>query len=437
MRDSSFEHEPGGIPNVVKLLIGLAAVGGIALLALILFREEPPEPPPEPLNPDEYLKFPNPQNDWARANAVTRLSGDRKLLGMESCRPCHEKRVREFETTNHYLTSRQASEKTILGSFQAPRHIHATDEPELSIHMRRRDDQFFQAAVLEGQPPQEFEFPINLVIGSGRTAQTYLSWRRNWLYELPVSYSSQLDCWVKSPGYLNDEADFSRPVNSQCLRCHVTYVEELPERLNQFSHDKMLLGISCERCHGSGVGHIRFHREKQGEDTIVKPAELPRQQKIELCSQCHGGDGEKFHQPIFSYHPGQPLEQFMKQEKSDGEKIGLHTAGEYGRLQRSPCFQQSEMTCTTCHNPHKNELGRAKLFSQRCIQCHEVEQCSTAHRLGEVGRERCVDCHMPKVRVWDTDLAAGDRVAYPILHDHKIGIYEELSREVEEEIGEE
>ena len=48
-------------------------------------------------------------------------------------------------------------------------------------------------------------------------------------------------------------------------------------------------------------------------------------------------------------------------------------ASHVDRLKQSSCFQNSDMTCITCHDPHKqvNTLSDEYL-DNRCMQCHEI-----------------------------------------------------------------
>jgi hypothetical protein len=74
---------------------------------------------------------------------------------------------------------------------------------------------------------------------------------------------------------------------------------------------------------------------------------------------------------------------------------GIHTANQLNRLSMSRCFQESEMTCTSCHNPHLNQRGKKVEFTASCLICHQSEHCGMADELGEKISENCVECHMP------------------------------------------
>src|SRR5262249_35472683 len=62
------------------------------------------------------------------------------------------------------------------------------------------------------------------------------------------------------------------------------------------------------------------------------------------------------------------------------------------------CFQASQMTCTTCHNPHDVPRGQqtAAHYNATCRKCH-----AAAHAAGVGGGADCASCHMPRRRAED------------------------------------
>src|SRR5581483_28740 len=61
------------------------------------------------------------------------------------------------------------------------------------------------------------------------------------------------------------------------------------------------------------------------------------------------------------------------------------------------CFQKSDMTCTTCHDPH-HKPDRATV-EQSCMKCHKPKDCGEQPRLPAAVRGECIGCHMPQ-HVW-------------------------------------
>ena len=73
-----------------------------------------------------------------------------------------------------------------------------------------------------------------MVIGCGEKGQTYLYWKGDRLFELPVSYWASLG-WVNSPGYRDGYSDFDRLTIPRCLECHATYFESRQPPINRYS----------------------------------------------------------------------------------------------------------------------------------------------------------------------------------------------------------
>jgi hypothetical protein len=96
--------------------------------------------------------------------------------------------------------------------------------------MEAKSDGFYQTAVL-GTPPAMASISkrFDIVLGSGRKGQSYLYWSGDQLFELPISYWTELGKWVNSPGYEDGSLDFSRPVTPRCLERHASFFESIPD----------------------------------------------------------------------------------------------------------------------------------------------------------------------------------------------------------------
>ena len=114
-------------------------------------------------------------------------------VGDEVCGSCHRDKLELFLKTSHHLTSRQASADAIAGSFGSGANTLKTSNPGLFFRMEAKDGRFYQTAVW-GIPPSTTKdtHPIDLVIGSGRKGQSYLYWKGDRLFQLPVSYWVEL-----------------------------------------------------------------------------------------------------------------------------------------------------------------------------------------------------------------------------------------------------
>jgi hypothetical protein len=355
------------------------------------------------------------------------------IVANAQCVSCH-KDYTDYLTTAHHLTSRSATRESILGKFD---EVLKTAEPDLFYRLESRNDGFFQTGVL-GTPPDAVSISqrFDLVIGSGRKGQTYLYWGENdQLFQLPVSYWTALDSWVNSPGYGDRTLDFSRPVLPRCLECHASFFEPVNNGTvaNRYRRTDFVLGVSCERCHGPGAQHIALNSAagnanpaqpptaKLAQQAIVNPAKLPRARQIDLCGLCHAGVGVSKTAP-FSFHAGDVLDNYIQFEKpKPDEPLDVH-GNQLELLERSKCFQSSNMTCSTCHDVHRTQRDPA-YFSDKCLQCHQVQSCGLFSKRGRTLIGKCVDCHLPN-QDSHVIFSSHDRVRIvPKVRNHWIKVY--------------
>src|SRR6202167_943467 len=192
------------------------------------------------------------------------------FAGDEACGACHREKLETFRQTDHYLTSKLPGKDSILGKFTPGTNVLKTSNPDLSFRMDERDDGFFQTAVQGIAPYITVRTErFGLEIGSGRKGQTYLFWKGDQLFQLPVSYWTELG-WVNSPGYRDGIANFDRPIIARCLACHTTYFESIPPPPNRYSRTGFVLSITCEKCHGPGREHVQRESSKASVPPLSK-----------------------------------------------------------------------------------------------------------------------------------------------------------------------
>jgi hypothetical protein len=318
------------------------------------------------------------------------------------------------------------STHSILGKFSPGANILRTSNPYLHFEMTATKDGYFESAIEQPSPSETLSHTerIDVVVGSGRKAQTYLFWKGDKLFELPVSYWTELDGWINSPGYPDGSPHFDKPVVPRCLECHSGYFEAVPQTLNRFNRNSFVLGITCERCHGPGREHVVLYSSKippPGKaEAIVNPATLPRDRQMDVCASCHSGAG-KLLAPALSFVPGKVLDDYLYVPYVPDASVDVH-GNQVQLLTSSRCFRNSAMTCITCHDVHKPQRDAAA-FSQHCLTCHKAEDCGKFPTLGAKIANNCVDCHMPlqesEALVSDTN----GRKIKPRVRNHRIGIY--------------
>ena len=351
------------------------------------------------------------------------------------CNSCHDKKTGSYHQTAHFHTSSLPTRDSIFGKFDAGKNILRTANPNLLFAMEVADAGFVQKAVVRTSPTEAIERAerFDVVIGSGRKGQTYLYWDEDRLFQLPISYWTELGEWINSPGYTDGEANFERPVGARCLECHATSFVSRGSPINAYSKDSLVLGISCEKCHGPGSEHVALYRSKTPPvsplvGAIVNPARLSRARQIELCTLCHAGIGQSLTPPL-SYGPGDELGRHLSFPPDDS-KAPLDVHGSQVQLmERSRCFKSSTtMTCTTCHDVHSPQRDLA-VFAERCLSCHKIESCRKFPTLGHAIDRRCIECHMPAQETAQIIISTvNGRSLQPKVRNHRIGIYPESPR---------
>ena len=258
---------------------------------------------------------------------------------------------------------------------------------------------------------------INYKIGSGQHTNSHLFDINGYIHQIPYTYYTQKDIADLPPGYEDGyNSRFSREIGLECMSCHNAYVNHDETSFNKYN--TISEGIDCERCHGPGEVHIK--RKLAGEiiDTskyidysIVNPSKLPLDLQFDICERCHLQGTSILAEGKFfdSFKPGMHLADFMDTylPRYDNNHSFI-MASHVDRLKQSTCFKESEMACTSCHNPHKSVTTLENTyFDNKCMKCHEI--CNDKQV------ENCASCHMPKSITSD--------IMHVTITDHKIGIH--------------
>jgi len=364
--------------------------------------------------------------------------------GSASCVKCHQDIYNTYLQTAHKNTSRPASIHSIHGSFASNENSFLFDNG-LQVKMEKHGRELYQVACQNNKVLEKHRFDITF---GGVKAETYLYWKGNQPFQLPISYFSALHSWTNSPGYAVNYINFNRPIVRRCFECHSSYIKELPqqtqsltERNAGFDQHTLIYGIDCERCHGPAANHVNFHNEfpeVKKARYMVKYDSLTRTQKLNMCAVCHSGNKSNFLISAFTFTPEKKLEDFKEPEfmhsNPNAPQLDVH-GNQNQLLASSKCFIKSNMDCATCHNTHVNERANLVLYSQRCINCHKNSIhgfTKDAPSLNAVLQKNCIDCHMPSkpsnVIVVQT---SGKGTAIPYLvRTHHIAVYPDESKKI-------
>jgi tetratricopeptide (TPR) repeat protein len=357
-------------------------------------------------------------------------------VGAQACAACHAERVTECQSTNHFRTFRVPDPAAMPAGFEAGKQLYRSQHPGLRFEMSRSGNEYFQTQICTTADGEERSpARIDLVLGAGGKAdEVYLTWHEGRLYELPVAWLFTFDCWGSSHVSAKQSGHALRESTLRCLECHNTWFAHVPGTLNEYRPDSFLMGVTCENCHGPGREHVAYHEAHpaaEAAEKIVRPARLSRERKIELCTQCHSN--AMLHRgPAFSHRPGQPLEADYKTLLAPRYTEDDHVANQIKYLRQSKCFQQSEeMTCTTCHNPHRPEPATVS-GRDACFRCHQPADCGAQEQLPAAVRDNCAGCHMPPyIKINVNFETADDDYVPPIRRcDHRIAVHPRARQEV-------
>lgn len=361
--------------------------------------------------------------------------------GTAACVTCHAAVTDTYLSTAHAKSTSVASSSTIAGSFHADSN-HFQYNEHIKVMMEKRANRFYQAAFQDGV--EKAAFPFDVVIGSGRKAQTYLYWYGANAYQLPVTYSVTAKAWVNSPNYPSDKVRFDRMVPVGCFECHSSFIERTGiherngYRVDDLNLTNIIYGIDCERCHGPAAKHVTYQTEHPNEKMarhITTYKKLSNLQRLENCAACHSGIHEPVKSP-FLFKPGEILSDYFQPDtvKRVATELDVH-GNQYQLLQASKCFKGSlqEMSCSSCHNPHRQERNNLQILSAKCMNCHAANSktfCSFADKVGSIITNNCIDCHMPaRPSKTITLQSEGEKKPTPnLVRSHLIAVYPEVAK---------
>ncbi len=403
------------------LVVAIGSAG--AAIGYWEWRESPTAPSKSFSHDDDDRGPPTPQNPG--------------YVDVEACASCHAQRVAAFKSTSHFHACREPKDGDMPPGFMPGQGEYQARDPHLKFESGYANGRFTQTAIRSNaSPPHRSTAKIDLMYGTGNGDQIYFTWKEDRLFELPVAWLFPFKRWGEQPFDPYGPSNFARTTTPRCLECHNTWIGHIPGSENQYDRSNMILGVTCEKCHGPGHRHVEFHQrhpDATSGNFIVKPRQLPRDRQMDLCGQCHSSAPQR-RGPAFSYRPGEPLEQYFRPARNKYQEND-HVADQVRYLREGKCFQHSEsMNCVTCHDPHRSQTSAEKTQAaqQACLHCHQGNDCHERDRLPAAVREDCINCHMPRfTRIQVFFHFNGDRYV-PVIRprQHRIAIEPTATQEV-------
>lgn len=362
-----------------------------------------------------------------------------QYVGMQTCRSCHAAIYDTYIQTGMGKSFDNATPQKSDAFFNHHAIVFDTISNFYYKPYFSNDSLFIHEFRLEGKDTihSRREF-VSYIIGSGNHTNSHLVNFNGFVYQAPITFYTQKQQWDLAPGFEKGfNSRFERIIAHECMTCH----NGLPEFVagSENLYKTVPNGIDCERCHGAGGLHVKeklagniVDTSKQPDYTIVNPKRLSKDLQMSLCQRCHLqgvsvlGEGKTFD----AFKPGMNLGDifhvFLPVFESKQQNFLMASQAE--RLRLSKCYQQSEMTCITCHNPHVSVKNTPKeIFNKKCQECHngnsksktqnsksvsQNSNCTVPEKERLLSGNDCSGCHMPKSGAVD--------IPHVSIHDHFI-----------------
>jgi len=313
------------------------------------------------------------------------------FVGSEACAPCHAAKLATQRETPMAQTAMPVAAAEILRSHPALSFSINKFRYQIDTHATR-------SLYTVSDENRKLSYPLTWAFGTGRVAQSYLFKKEDGnFYESRASYFTRLANLdftparaLLSPSSIEDA--MYRPVPSaeiqRCFACHST-ASNIGGR---FDEQHLTPGVTCEACHGPGANHAKAMDEsvptKSGsaKAAIFNSAHLAPADAVDFCGACHGSWWDV---------------------KLAGVKGVSTTRSAPYRLVTSKCWGAKgdpRLTCSACHDPHKQLQTEASAYDSKCLSCHITSsetKLSASHPGAACPKaiKNCTTCHMSKINV--------------------------------------
>lgn len=315
--------------------------------------------------------------------AVSSIPIDRLQLSTgwadeSSCVSCHDQ-GRTFWGTGHAQTLHPVDDAESAALLKAL--LQNPDARDEGTTVRTESRQFLAVNQVE---KFRSETTLGWCFGSGRHARTWVgtipdSRGVTDLLEFRWSWYRAIEGFDITPGQPDEPGAgyyarlgllFDHPKARRCFGCHAS---SLPLDSGQIQESQIHAGVTCQRCHGLRAEHVATGgRVGDGFWSLAT-----QQESVDRCAECHRSAEEQ--DPLTIVPDNSDIARF--------QPVGLA---------QSACFQNSSMTCVTCHDPHRPLDAQDSLGVWQCSQCHDGARSD--HPLCRAGHaDDCLQCHMPKV----------------------------------------
>ncbi|MCP3850651.1 MAG: tetratricopeptide repeat protein [Gammaproteobacteria bacterium] len=353
-------------------------------------------------------------------------------VGYQSCSSCHEKEVKEWQSSHHKQAMQHASEETVLGDFNQT-HF---ENYGLTTTFFKKDGKFWVNT--DGPDGKLHDYKIKYTFGVYPLQQYLVEFPGGKLQALDIAWDSRPSKQGGQRWYhlhpdekieSDDILHWTGPNlnwNYMCAFCHSTNLEKNYDSVNDsYNTQWSEINVSCEACHGPASQHLKWAELAKKDDNasytiknmgltnplderknshwiIDKKAHKPSrsqikstQIEIETCARCHSRRSQlgkdQIHQPLMeNFRPARLSSNLYFSDGQPKDEVYV-----YGSFIQSKMHHKG-VTCSDCHNPHTNRLKAPG--DQVCNQCHVSENYrSESHHFHKTDKKdavSCLDCHM-------------------------------------------
>jgi Tetratricopeptide repeat/Cytochrome c554 and c-prime len=337
-----------------------------------------------------------------------------RYVGESRCAGCHRPQFDALLASRHASCFVRPRELKDLPLPEGP--LADPGNPQVTHRFRRADDSLVVETRAGGNV---WRAVVDYALGSPDHYTTFVGRDdRSRSFMLRMSYyrSPRGTGWDISTGLPHQAADEEEYLGKKmvegdgtrrCLNCHTTNFYAIAHGVGPEAADH---SIGCERCHGPGGHHVAAVAAGFPDPAIGNPGATSPAAINQTCGQCHG---------------------FHRSESIDAPR----TAPRWLRYQSltltwSRCYTEGDgtLSCSTCHDPHRNAETSAVRNEAKCLSCHgpaSTTDPAGSRPSGASGRpvdpsrarpvarvvatacpinpaRGCIDCHMPHIWVQST-----------------------------------
>ncbi len=358
------------------------------------------------------------EKDWGRAQSLEtaslpyRKSGPLEFepapyLGEARCGECHRDEYEAVLGSRHATTFTHGHDLGYVKIPGAP--LADPGNPEV-LHRFHREADRLHAETRTAD--RVYRAVVDYAFGSRDHFTTFVGTdddRQSVMMRISSYETPQGSAWGLSSGLPrrpDEERAYLGPIMVErdgvrrCLSCHTTSFRAVLEKTGPESLDH---SIGCEKCHGPGGHHELSIASGFSDPAIAGTRESSAAQINHICARCHDF----------------PRWESLTQSRTDPALYRFQSLG----LGWSRCFTESdgELSCVTCHDPHRNVQTSTSINESRCLSCHAGSKSPSTKSIpsGNSSVEprgspekssrkqsrtvcpvnpanRCLECHMPR-----------------------------------------